>query len=141
MHILLHTTQAAESPDNLTIIPALQGDGSILLPFVSCHLAMLIMKKPSIEHAQCRYSHSSSFSRLIISHNYGTKGGGQCATFWPFVMLPTDSRTGQGRPRLKYRHFSSFSLFILYLLFLSDLFDKVESSEASCRCWHSSATV
>lgn len=45
LHTTQRSTQAAESPNNLTIIPALQGDGSILLPFVSCHLAMLIMKK------------------------------------------------------------------------------------------------
>lgn len=48
LHTAHHSTQAAESPNNLPIIPALQGDGSILLPFVSCHLAMLIMQKPPL---------------------------------------------------------------------------------------------
>lgn len=48
LHATQHSTRAAESPNNLTIIPALQGDGSILLPFVSCHLAMLIMQKPPL---------------------------------------------------------------------------------------------
>lgn len=46
LHTTQRSTQAAESPNNLAIIPALQGDGSILLPFISCHLAMLIMQKP-----------------------------------------------------------------------------------------------
>lgn len=58
-------TQAAESLNNLTIIPALQGDGSILLPFVSCHLAMLIIKKPvfSMDSAGV---HAAVWSNVLI---------------------------------------------------------------------------
>lgn len=45
-HSTRQSTPAAESPDNLAIIPALHGDGSIPLPFVFCHLAMSIMENP-----------------------------------------------------------------------------------------------
>lgn len=40
------STAAAESPNNLAIIPELHGDGSIPLPFVFCRLAIPIMENP-----------------------------------------------------------------------------------------------
>lgn len=66
-----HTSH--QKSHNLTIIPALCGDCAILAPFVSYHLALLIMETPHIQNRVCSYSHSNSFSKLVISHNYSTQ--------------------------------------------------------------------
>lgn len=102
-----------------TIWPLSQHYMEMLYPVAFCLMSFgnADNAKATVQHALCWYSHSSSFSRLIITHNYCTKGGGQCAAFWPFMMLPTDCCSEDRQwSRRKYWHFSFFCLSILPLI-------------------------
>ena len=91
----LHTTQRSWKPQQSDHYPCITGRWLYPVAFCLMSFGNADNEKAPIQCALCWYSRSSSFSRLIISHNYCTKGGGQCAAFWPFMMLLTDSCSEQ----------------------------------------------
>lgn len=86
-------------PNNLAIIPALHGDGSIPLPFVFCHLAMSIMENPPFSPDSHGSEGGCSFSRRIISLNKCTKGRTMWGIWAVCVGDRIPSRSKQTRRR------------------------------------------
>lgn len=90
-----------KAPNNLAIIPALHGDGSIPLPFVFCHLAMSIMENPPFSPDSHGSEGGRSFSRRIISLNKCTKG----RTMWGIWAVCVGDRIPSRSKQTRWRFF------------------------------------
>lgn len=100
-HILPTQRGKQKAPNNLAIIPALHGDGSIPLPFVFCHLAVSIMENPPFSPDSHGSEGGCSFSRRIISLNKCTKG----RTMWGIWAVCVGDRIPSRSKQTRWRFF------------------------------------